>query len=539
MQLSPIFYRCLLLLSLLLLSLLFAGAAFANPAFANPLFANPTLSDSVCQNERGQTVQQIPLYGGKFTCHTTLTITAADSYVLDFKNTTVIANFNHQLSAADGKAYTAHGGLNSAEKNPYLLRHGRKFDLSPGTYQLSTQLNSPYFLAQPELFIATEPDYLSQVLASSAGAILMLGVLMGIFVYYIAIGLAPGHVTERMYALFILGNLIFQGAALGAFAQLADSHWFYLSSAPILLSNIAYVAFVRHLLGINATHYPRLHQFSLIVYAILVALLVNALINPNWMLEMARTGVAIFLVFGFICGSYFSWLKHRTAQYYLIAITVFGVLGGMSISAQKLSTNIWTIEQMGLIAVTVEAILLALVLAYQINRLHKDKDRMLVELQDTRSLALTDRLTNLPNRHALEGKMLNFPAYGCLIFLDMDNLKHFNDHFGHDVGDTLLKNFSLYLNQRLGREAQLYRLGGDEFAILCHEDEVEWCQHQVEATNKQLQVGGFIGAGASQGVVFAREANTPAELMRIADKRMYANKRSRKDRKEMLQVLQN
>lgn len=525
MLLSRLYHCCLILLTSLLL--------------ANSVSAHPSLSATECLNAQGDKVENIPLHGGKFSCYTTLTITDPDSYVIDFKNTTVIAHFSHHLTAADGKTYAAHGGLSSSETNPYLLRHGRKFDLTPGTYQLTTLLNSPYYLAQPELFVADEPDYLNQVLKSSAGAILMLGVLMGIFFYYISIGFAPGHHTERMYALFILGNLIFQGTALGAFAQLANSHWFYLSSAPILLSNIAYVGFVCNLLGINRSYTPRLHKLSLLVYALLLGLLIYGVVYPNWMLEMARTGVAIFLSFGFICGSYFSWRKDRTAQFYLIAITVFGVLGGMSISAQKLSTNIWTIEQMGLIAVTVEAILLALVLAYQINRLHTDKDRMLVELQNTRSLAMTDRLTSIPNRHALESKMMNFPEHGCLIFLDMDNLKHFNDHFGHDVGDNLLKNFSLYLNQRLEGDAQLYRLGGDEFAILCHQDQVEWCEHQIEATNKQLQNTGFIGAGASQGVVFANEASTPEELMRIADKRMYANKRSRKDRKEMLQVLQS
>lgn len=525
MLLSRLFHNCLILFTSLLL--------------AHSVFAHPLLGLTGCVNEHGQSVESIPLHGGKFSCHTTLKITQADSYVIDFKNTTVIANFSHHLTAADGKTYDAHGGLSSRETNTYLLRHGRRFDLTPGTYQLTTELNSPYYLAQPELFIASEPDYLNQILKSSAGAILMLGVLMGIFFYYISIGIAPGHTTERMYALFILGNLIFQGTALGAFAQLANTHWFYLSSAPILLSNMAYVSFVCNLLGINRTQTPKLHKLALLVYAVLLALLINGFANPNWMLEMARTGVAIFLTFGFICGSYFSWRNDRTAQFYLIAITVFGVLGGMSISAQKLSTNIWTIEQMGLIAVTVEAVLLALVLAYQINHLHKDKDRMLVELQNTRSLAMTDRLTNIPNRHALESKMVNFPEHGCLIFLDMDNLKHFNDHFGHDVGDNLLKNFSLFLNQRLEGDAQLYRLGGDEFAILCHQDQVEWCEHQIEATNKQLQNTGFIGAGASQGVVFANEASTPEELMRIADKRMYANKRARKDRKEMLQVFQN
>ena len=518
-------HRCLLLFISLLLAV--------------PALASPQLNTTGCQDASGVAVQQIPLQGGKFTCTSTLAIAKADNYVLDFKNTTTIANFSHHITSADGTINTLHGGLNSDETNPYLLRHGRKIDLVPGTYQLTTFLNSPYYLAQPELFISNEPSYLKLVHQSSAHTLLMLGVLMGIFVYYVAIGMAPNRLTERMYALFILGNLIFQGAASGVFAQLADSHWFYLSSAPILLSNMAYVSFVRHLLGINAIQYPRLHKLSLAVHGILLGLLVYALINPNWMLEMARTGVGIFLLFGFICGSYFSLKKNRTAQLYLIAITVFGILGGISISAQKLSTNIWTIEQLGLIAVAVEAILLALVLTYQTSRLHHEKERMLVELQDTRSLALLDRLTELPNRHALEAEMLKFPPHGCLIFLDMDNLKHFNDHFGHEVGDNLLRNFSLFLNQRLNKEAQLYRLGGDEFAIVCHEDEVEWCQHQVNATNKQLQFAGFAGAGASMGMVFGKEATTPAELMRIADKRMYANKRERKNRKEMIQALQH
>jgi diguanylate cyclase len=518
-------YRCLVL---------FFGMLFAMVANAEP-----QLSTAHCSSEFGQPVQQIPLQGGKFTCHSTLTITDADEYVLDFKNTTTIANFTHHITAPDGTTNILRGGLSSLEADPYLLRHGRKITLTPGTYQVTTFLNSPYYLAQPELFINTEPNYLKEVHQSSSHTLLMLGVLAGIFVYYMAIGMGQGRIAERMYAFFILGNLIFQGSASGAFAQLADTHWFYLSSAPILLSNIAYVSFVCHLLGVNAIHTPKLHKLSLAVYAILVCLLVNALIHPNWMLEMARTGVAIFLSFGFICGSYFSYKKNRTGQFYLVAITVFGILGGTSISVSKISTNIWTIEQLGLIAVAVEAILLALVLAYQTNRLHKEKERMLVELQDTRSLAMTDTLTNIPNRHALESHMLNFPPYGCLIFMDMDNLKYFNDHFGHDVGDSLLKNFSLFLNQRLGRDAQLYRLGGDEFAILCHEDDVEWCQHQVDATNKQLQVGGFDGAGASLGVVFANEAESSSELMRIADKRMYANKRERKNRKEMKQVLQN
>lgn len=227
------------------------------------------------------------------------------------------------------------------------------------------------------------------------------------------------------------------------------------------------------------------------------------------------------------------------AQLYLFAITVFGVLGGLSITAERLSSNAWTIEQLGLIAVAVEAILLSLLVAYQINRMHQEKEHMLAELQSTRSLAMTDRLTGVPNRHALENQMLRFSEHGCLMFIDMDNLKQVNDHFGHEAGDNLLKSFCQILSKKLDTHGQLYRLGGDEFAIICHEDDVEWCQHQLEYTHRQMEKEGFVGSGASVGVVFSHEASETEELMRIADKRMYADKRTRKNRKEMIQVFAN
>lgn len=515
---------------IILLVLLWCG-------FAAPALASPQILATLCQDNHGAPVISIPLQGGKFVCTSVLKVTATGTYVIDFKNTTTIAHFQHELLNDSGLRIILNGGISSHDDNPFLLRHGREVHLSAGTYQLITRLNSPYYLAQPELFVSDIHSYRQRINLSSAGALLMLGVLTGIFIYYIGIGMARGHLTERMYALFILGNLLFQGAALGAFSQLLDWHWFYLSSLPILFSNLAYVSFVCHLLGINQFHRPRLYQLSQIARCLLVMMLVAAMIFPNWMLEMDRYGVGIFLCFGLVCGIRLSLQKQVTAQLYLVAITVFGILGGLSISANRLTTQIWTIEQLGLLAVTVEAVLLALLVAYQLNRMHREKERMLAELQNTRSIAMTDRLTGIPNRHALENKLLHFPQHGCMIFLDMDNLKFFNDHYGHDVGDTLLKNFSRYLLEKLGNDAQLYRLGGDEFAIVCYEDDVEWCQRQVEYTNKLLQNEGFNGTGASMGIVFGHEAQETAELMRIADKRMYADKRSRKDRKEMMQAL--
>lgn len=501
--------------------------------------ADPTLLGTTCMNSKGVVIASIPLQGGKFVCQSVLTITQANQYVIDFKNTSTIAHYQHEIT--DGKQQTTiiEGGLSSQAKDSFLLRHGHIVHLLPGTYRLVTWLQSPYYLAQPELFVTDLASYQQQTNFTTAISLILLGVLLGIFTYYFAIGATPGHPTERMYALFILGNLIFQSAALGVFKQLFEWHCFYLTSLPILFSNLAYISFVCHLLGINQFHHPKLYHLSLLVRLALVALMVTAMLFPNWMLEMDRYGVAIFLVFGLISGLRLSLQKHRVAQLYLIAVAVFGVLGGLSITAQRLSSDAWTIEQLGLVAVAVEAIMLSLVVAYQINRLHHEKEHMLGELQSTRSLAMTDRLTGVPNRHALENQMLQFPEHGCLMFLDIDNLKHINDHFGHEAGDHLLKSFAQILLKKLDTSGQLYRLGGDEFAVICHEDDIEWCQHQLEYTHLEIAKEGFIGVGASVGVVFSHEADSTEELMRIADKRMYANKRTRKNRKEMMQVLTN
>jgi diguanylate cyclase len=65
---------------------------------------------------------------------------------------------------------------------------------------------------------------------------------------------------------------------------------------------------------------------------------------------------------------------------------------------------------------------------------------------------------------------------------------------------------------------------------------VEWCWCWLECVHLQMQTQGIVGAGTSVGIVFAHEAKDSETLMRIADNRMYADKRTRKNRKEMVQV---
>lgn len=527
-----------------------------------PASTAPALLGTTCIDQQGVIIASIPLQGGRFVCQSVLKITQADQYVIDFRHTSTIARFQHEITGEDNisennisehqsgdkessQQTPGHqplrailkGGLSSPEHNPFLLRHGRIISLNPGTYHLTTWLQSPYLLAPPTVFVSDLASYQKQTNISAATSLLLLGILLGLFTYYVAIGLLANHSSERLYATFIFGNLVFYATALGAFNHFFSWHWFYLTGLPLLVANLAYVHFICHLLGINQYHRPRLYKFAFLTSCLLIAMLVFGLIFPNWMLEMSRCGTFIFVGFGMVCGLCLSMQRQLIGQLYLLSIIGFAIMCIMAMNADESAQQTFTLEQLGLIAVTIHTILLSLLVAYKISRLHREKELMLVELQNTRSLAMTDRLTGIPNRHALENKLLELPPHGCLMFLDMDNLKQLNDLFGHETGDQLLKLFSRILADKLGDEGQLYRLGGDEFAILCHEDDVEWCQHQLEYTHLQLQKEGFAGVGASMGIVFAHEAANTEELLRIADKRMYENKRTRKNRKEMLQVL--
>ena len=61
----------------------------------------------------------------------------------------------------------------------------------------------------------------------------------------------------------------------------------------------------------------------------------------------------------------------------------------------------------------------------------------------------------------------------CLAFIDLDNFKHYNDTFGHEVGDRLLIWFSEILNKLESDRCQVCRWGGDEFVVIVLSEDYE------------------------------------------------------------------
>lgn len=501
-----------------------------------PAHASPSLTPHLIEghwyasNQLTSPIKALPLTGGDFVFKGTLQVTQAGDYVIDFKNTSTFAMFKHTvLDSRNVVVAELEGGISSTESNPFTLRHARLLYLEAGSYTLVTSLQTPYLIAQPQPYLDTKAHYQQAIKLGNFIALLCLGVLMGLMAYYIVLGLIRGQMVHGMYALFVLGNLCLQGTSLLVFSDTFGIHWFYLSALPILFSNIAYVFFVKGLLNIRQQANPKLYRWIQYAVVILVLFALWGIYSPNWMMEMARYGVGIFLCLGLACSIYLSSKKNMTARYYLIAILTFFVLGGLTITAQDFAGYTLYVEHMGLIAVTVEALLLSFVLSYQFSELFREKEQVLTALGISEAQVRTDKLTGLPNRIELEANIQLLPKTGSITILDLDRLKYYNDKFGHAYGDKLLCDFSRVLQGKLDGVAILHRLGGDEFAITSHHGNTVVIQRMLDETVAYLQANGFELAGVSAGTAFIHEeVDNCSVVMHMADLRMYENKRAHK-----------
>ncbi len=150
-------------------------------------------------------------------------------------------------------------------------------------------------------------------------------------------------------------------------------------------------------------------------------------------------------------------------------------------------------------------------------------------LETNRRDAYTDALTGLANRRSLMVDLQRALASGqgesVLALYDLDGFKAYNDNFGHPAGDDLLQRLGRQLATMVEPNGRAYRLGGDEFCVLAPTAELspEAVARAAEAALSE-QGSGF-SIGACWGLVrLPAEAGTPTEALRVADRRMYAQK---------------
>jgi diguanylate cyclase (GGDEF)-like protein len=163
------------------------------------------------------------------------------------------------------------------------------------------------------------------------------------------------------------------------------------------------------------------------------------------------------------------------------------------------------------------------------------------------AMALTDSLTGLPNRRAVEvwaSRQLSAAArhgfHFWAVMADLDFFKKINDTYGHDAGDTVLKTFAEILKTHTRQSDLCARLGGEEFLVMMTHSNKEGVVIAVERIRKQFENSQFsfgsstTTATASFGVARFRASKVPDwnALVACADTALYAAKSKGRNRVE-------
>jgi diguanylate cyclase (GGDEF)-like protein len=86
-------------------------------------------------------------------------------------------------------------------------------------------------------------------------------------------------------------------------------------------------------------------------------------------------------------------------------------------------------------------------------------------IQDSYRMAYIDELSGLPGRRALNQTLRRLGRRYTVAMIDVDHFKRFNDRYGHDVGDQVLRMVAAHL-RRVGGNGKAFRYGGEEFTIV-------------------------------------------------------------------------
>lgn len=107
-------------------------------------------------------------------------------------------------------------------------------------------------------------------------------------------------------------------------------------------------------------------------------------------------------------------------------------------------------------------------------------------LQDTYRLAFHDELTGLPSRRALNERLAGLGSDYAVAMIDVDHFKSFNDTYGHDTGDQVLKLVASHIDQ-VGGGGLAYRYGGEEFTVLFPGKSVEDALPYLDALREDIE----------------------------------------------------
>ncbi len=149
---------------------------------------------------------------------------------------------------------------------------------------------------------------------------------------------------------------------------------------------------------------------------------------------------------------------------------------------------------------------------------------------DLQRISFYDALTGLKNRYALRADYDSYIGRDVIVIMtDIDDFKFFNDTYGHDVGDLIIKSVADHIRNDF-TEKYSYRLGGDEFLIISTGIPIEVFESQLSRKNKELNKvtvkGKDIYSSNSAGYIYGyvQTEDMLREMIQLSDTQLYEAK---------------
>lgn len=174
------------------------------------------------------------------------------------------------------------------------------------------------------------------------------------------------------------------------------------------------------------------------------------------------------------------------------------------------------------------------------------QDLLRENLQLSLEMAITDPLTGLYNRRYMESHLSTLVQRAAdrgkpmsLLIMDIDFFKSVNDTHGHDVGDDVLREFGIRLQQNVRGIDLACRFGGEEFVVVMPDTDVAFAHNVAERLRKSIAATSFVVDGgekslditASIGITSLHAPDESVDqLLKRADQALYRAKREGRNR---------
>lgn len=403
---------------------------------------------------------------------------------------------------------------------------------------------------------------------------LYFGIILAMVLYNAFLFFVLRERPYLLYVLFTASFASFQGVYQGFFQQFFfNCVWLQNHSLPIFgfisifFANLFSISFLN--LSANNNRISRI--LRVIGWVASVAAMLAAFFPTEIMVELMLALAVPSSIFIMIAGCRLWWNGHMPARIFTIAwstLLVSFVLS--SFNKFSLIPRVFWTENILQIGSLIEVILLSIALAERVSE--EKRQRILAERRLSTSLeekvqertlelnkaleqlerantelsqmSQTDSLTQIANRRSFDLQLaLEYKSAtrtGCplvLVMIDIDHFKQFNDTYGHQVGDKVLRSVAKILKAQAVRPGDsIYRYGGEEFAVLLNNTDLAGAEIVAEKMRKSIEMtpviihgrSFFVTISAGLGLYSPRTKNgpvsSPEDLIHQADLQLYKAK---------------